>query len=74
MACSEARAAFRALSERHGAAEITEVRRQWEDWQRLATRQLATGRTGEAVAAYEAAGMVEGHSTREEARAALVDG
>ncbi len=70
----EAGAAFRALSERHGAAEITEVRRQREEWQRLATRQLATGGTEKAVAAYEAAGMVEGHSTREEARAALVDG
>ena len=31
-------AAFRALAERHGAAEITEVRRQTADWQRQATR------------------------------------
>ena len=30
----EAGAAFRALAERDGAAEITEVRRQREDWQR----------------------------------------
>jgi len=70
----EAGAAFRALAERHGAAEIGEVRRQREGWQRDATRELATGRTGGALGRYERAGMVEGHGTREEARAALVDG
>jgi Ti-type conjugative transfer relaxase TraA len=70
----EAGAAFRALTERHGAAEITEIRRQREDWQRAATRELATGRTGAALDRYEAAGMVRGHETREAARSALVDG
>ncbi len=70
----EAGAAFRALAERHGAAEIGEVRRQREEWQRDATRELATGRTGAALGRYERAGMVAGHGTREEARAALVDG
>jgi Ti-type conjugative transfer relaxase TraA len=70
----EAGAAFRALTERHGAAEITEIRRQRQDWQREATRELATGRTGAALDRYEAAGMVRGHETREAARSALVDG
>ena len=70
----EAGAAFRALTERHGAAEITEIRRQREDWQREATRELATGRTGAALDRYEAAGMVRGYETREAARSALVDG
>jgi Ti-type conjugative transfer relaxase TraA len=71
----EAGAAFRALTERHGAAEITEIRRQREGWQREATRELATGRTGAALDRYEAAGMVMGgHETREAARGALVDG
>jgi len=70
----EAGAAFRALTERHGAAEITEIRRQRESWQREATRELATGRTGAALDRYEAAGMVRGHETREAARSALVDG
>ncbi|WP_312218991.1 Ti-type conjugative transfer relaxase TraA [Brevundimonas sp.] len=41
----EAGAPFRRLVERHGAMEITEVRRQRDDWQRAATRELATGRT-----------------------------
>ena len=70
----EAGAAFRALSERHGAAEIIEVRRQREGWQRDATRELATARTGAALGRYERAGMVQGHGTHEEARAALVEG
>lgn len=70
----EAGASFRALTERHGAAEITEIRRQRADWQRDATRELATGRTGAALERYEAAGMVRVHETREGARAALVDG
>ena len=70
----EAGAAFRALQERHGAAEIAEVRRQREEWQRLATRELATARTGNALDRYERAGMVTGHATQDEARAALVAG
>jgi hypothetical protein len=41
----EAGAAFRSIHERHGGAEIGEVRRQRQDWQRDATRYLATGRT-----------------------------
>ena len=70
----EAGAAFRALAERHGAAEISAVRRQREDWQRQATRELATGRTGEALGRYERAGMVMGHGTWAAARAGLVAG
>jgi Ti-type conjugative transfer relaxase TraA len=70
----EAGAAFRSVTERHGAAEITEIRRQREDWQRDATRALATGRTGEAIHAYDAKGMVHAADTREQARGELVDG
>ena len=70
----EAGAAFRSIAEAHGAAEITEVRRQRNDWQKDATRALATGRTGEALHAYESRGMVQAADTREAARAALVDG
>ena len=70
----EAGAAFRSVAERHGAAEITEVRRQREDWQKEATRQLAMGRTAEAIHAYDAHGMVRAADTREQARAELVNG
>ena len=69
----EAGAAFRAINERHGGAEIGEVRRQREDWQRDATRDLATGRTGDAIHAYDAHGMVHAAPTREHARGDLID-
>jgi len=69
----EAGAAFRSLAERHGWAEIGEIRRQRADWQRDATKALATGRTGEAVHAYETHGMVQAADTREQARSDLVD-
>jgi Ti-type conjugative transfer relaxase TraA len=70
----EAGAAFRAIAERVGAVEITEVRRQREGWQQHATRELATGRTAEALARYEAAGMVRGHATLDAAKAAVIAG
>jgi Ti-type conjugative transfer relaxase TraA len=70
----EAGAAFRSLAEAHGAVEITEIRRQREDWQRGATRALATGRTGEAINAYGDSGMVHSADTREAARTELVEG
>ena len=69
----EAGAAFRSIAERHGSLEITEVRRQREDWQRDATRHLATERTGEAIRAYEKRGHVHAAATRDDARAALID-
>ncbi len=59
--------------ERHGAVEIASIRRQQIDWQREATRELATGRTGEALNRYEQAGHVHVAETREAARAELVD-
>ena len=70
----EAGAAFRALAERHGAAEITEVRRQRQGWQRDATRDLALGFTSQALAQYEIHGMVKAAPTREAAKVALVAG
>ena len=69
----EAGAAFRSIHERHGGAEIGEVRRQREDWQREATRNLATGRTGAAIHAYDAHDMVHSAETREQARSDLID-
>src|SRR6266480_1077314 len=69
----EAGAAFRSIHERHGGAEIGEVRRQREEWQRDATRDLATGRTGNALEAYRSRGMVHEARTREQARGDLID-
>ena len=69
----EAGAAFRALAERHGAVELTEVRRQQVGWQREATRHLATERTDLALAAYAEAGMVRAHDSAELVRVAVVE-
>jgi hypothetical protein len=69
----EAGAAFRAIHERHGGVEISEVRRQHEGWQQDATRHLATGRTGLAVQAYGERGMVHVAETREAARGTLIE-
>ncbi|WP_129791757.1 Ti-type conjugative transfer relaxase TraA [Sphingosinicella sp. CPCC 101087] len=69
----EAGAAFRSIAERHGAVEITAIRRQEEEWQRDATRQLATGRTAKALTAYHEAGHVHAAATRDEARERLIE-
>ncbi|MER9771214.1 Ti-type conjugative transfer relaxase TraA [Mesorhizobium sp. M0220] len=69
----EAGAAFRSIHDRHGGAEIGEVRRQREGWQRDATCDLATGRADAAIHAYDAHGMVHEAQTREQARGDLVD-
>src|SRR5215470_3977750 len=66
-------AAFRSIHERHGGAEIGEVRRQREDWQRDATRDLASGRTGNALEAYRSHGMVHEAQSREQARGDLIE-
>jgi ATP-dependent exoDNAse (exonuclease V) alpha subunit len=69
----EAGAAFRSIHERHGGAEIGEVRRQRQDWQRDATRDLTTGRTGDAIQAYDTHGMVHAAPIRQQARDDLID-
>ncbi len=68
----EAGAAFRAIAERVGVIAITEPRRQLVDWQRLATKELATARTATAIDRYQQAGLVHRHATREAARAGVI--
>ena len=70
----EAGAAFRSLTKRHPHVEIREIGRQREDWQQDATRHLATGRTSEALEAYNAHEMVRPAQTREQARSKLIEG
>jgi Ti-type conjugative transfer relaxase TraA len=69
----DAGAAFRSINERHGSVEIGDVRRQREDWQRDATRNLANGKTGNALDAYRSHRMVHEGQTREQARGDLID-
>jgi Ti-type conjugative transfer relaxase TraA len=64
---------FAELKQRHGSAEITEVTRQREDWQRQAARDLAAGRTAAAVQAFERHGAITWTGTQDEAKAALVE-
>ena len=69
----EAGAAFRSIHDRHGGSEIGEVRRQREDWQREATRDLATSRAADALEAYRSRDMVHEAKTREQARGDLIE-
>jgi len=69
----EAGAAFRAVTDRIGYAELGTIYRQREEWMRSASIDLSRGRVGQALAAYETAGMVRTEWTREEAALALIE-
>jgi len=69
----EADMPLRDLVAKHGAARLTEVRRQRQDWQRDATRDLARGETSQAVEAYQRAGAVKEHGRQDEAIEALAE-
>ncbi len=68
----EAGAAFRGIVGQVGMAEMTEVRRQKEAWMREATQALSSGRTAEALRAYEEEGGIVAATTRAEAREQLL--
>jgi Ti-type conjugative transfer relaxase TraA len=63
---------FAELRQRHGSAEITEVTRQRSDWQRQAARDLAEGRTLEAVRAFAHEGAIAWSQTQDQSRERLV--
>jgi Ti-type conjugative transfer relaxase TraA len=65
-------APFRAIAERVGFAELQDIRRQREDWQRKASGNLARHRTSEGLSAYAERGDVRFSETRDAARAAIV--
>ncbi len=69
----EAGAAFRAIAERCPHIEVTEVRRQQESWQRDATKDLASGRTVEALQNYRDHDAIQPAPTRAQAREELID-
>jgi Ti-type conjugative transfer relaxase TraA len=68
----EAGAPFRGIIAHSGVAELNEVRRQSQAWQREATRQLATGGTATALAAYEERRGVAQLETRQAARDSIL--
>ena len=68
----EAGAAFRAVAERTGFAQMDTVRRQQEIWQREASVAFGQHRTAEALRAYADRGAVHLASTQAQARETIV--
>ncbi|MBU4527470.1 MAG: Ti-type conjugative transfer relaxase TraA [Hoeflea sp.] len=68
----EAGAAFRAIVERTGYAELETIYRQKEDWMRAASLDLARGRVAEALAAYGGKGRLIAKTLKAEALETLI--
>ncbi|WP_018240633.1 Ti-type conjugative transfer relaxase TraA [Ensifer sp. BR816] len=68
----EAGAAFRAIADRIGYAELETIYRQREQWMRDASLDLARGKISKAVEAYRAQGNVTGADLKEEAVQTLI--
>lgn len=68
----EAGAAFRAITERIGYAELETIYRQREQWMREASLDLARGEIGKAVSAYQANGKMIGSGLKADAVTNLV--
>lgn len=65
-------APFMELSERFGSAELQDIRRQNEAWARKAVKDLADGKSREALEAFASRGLVRVSDTRDEAMRQLV--
>ncbi|MCW0001888.1 Ti-type conjugative transfer relaxase TraA [Pararhizobium sp. YC-54] len=63
----EAGAAFRAIADRVGYAELETIYRQRDDWMRKASLDLARGRVADALAAYRSEGRVLGSELKAQA-------
>jgi ATP-dependent exoDNAse (exonuclease V) alpha subunit len=64
---------FGALKDRHGAAALTEVTRQYKNDDRRAASMMAEGNFHDALAMYDAKGGIRWTRTQDEARKALVE-
>ena len=69
----EAGAAFRAIADRIGYAELETIYRQREQWMRDASLDLARGNVAAALSAYDAADLVQTGWTRQDAIEGLID-
>jgi Ti-type conjugative transfer relaxase TraA len=69
----EAGGAFRAVIEQTGFLELTEVKRQREEWQQEATKEFALRYVEEALGLYEQHDCVHCYGTQAEAKKALVE-
>ncbi len=68
----EAGAAFRAIADRIGYAELETIYRQREQWMRDASLDLARGHVGKAVAAYQSNGKMIGSELKADAVTNLI--
>ncbi|MCR6502073.1 Ti-type conjugative transfer relaxase TraA [Shinella sp. CPCC 101442] len=68
----EAGAAFRAIADRIGYAELETIYRQREHWMRDASLDLARGNVGKAVAAYQSNGKMIGSELKADAVTNLI--
>jgi Ti-type conjugative transfer relaxase TraA len=68
----EAGAAFRAIVDRIGYAELETIYRQREEWMRAASLDLARGRVAQALGAYGEHGRVRGSELKAQAIASLI--
>lgn len=68
----EAGAAFRAITERIGYAELETIYRQREQWMRDASLDLARGNVGKAIAAYQSNGKMIGSELKADAVTNLI--
>ena len=69
----EAGAAFRAIAEQVRYVELTDIRRHREGWQQDATKELATGKTADAIHRYDRHSHLHDFKTSAVAKAALVE-
>lgn len=65
-------APFRAIAEQIGYAELSDIRRQREDWQREASVSFATHKTAEGLAAYRDHGDIRFATTRDKVLSEIV--
>ena len=69
----EAGAAFRAIAEQVHYVELTDIRRQREGWQQDATKELATGKTHDAINRYDQHSHIHDFETKAAAKVALTE-
>jgi len=69
----EAGGGFAALVREGGTSTLTEIQRQREEWARQAVRDFATGRSEQALSAYEQRGLLHRRRLPEHAELALVE-
>lgn len=69
----EAGAAYRAIAERTGFVEMTDIRRQNESWQQQATRDFASERTADGLLAYEQHDNVHTFNTKDSAMTGMIE-